>query len=316
MILDSDEDDAPPWNGMDNNWSAESATTTLIAALQKVPVSLIRTPRLIRVGTNAVYELHTRDDQALGRVSPSDYEPELLKQQMEFAGWLHSQGFPTSAPLIPEIIWVGGRGTTLWEWITPDEGADIDFYALGELLARLHSVTDMYRGSLPNWEPLGRLGDRLSAVEIDDAFGKDDRQVLCDWRDKLLADVKALSFDRPAGPIHGDVHTGNVILSGGQLYIVDLDRIARGPREWDLTQILVANARFGTPANKLDAFMAGYGWDIRQHPGAELLQQLRALFMTSWLLTLPRTDAVQAEIKNRLTYWRNPDAEAPLWHPV
>lgn len=273
-------------------------------------------PVLIRLGTNAVFRVDTAPGPILVRVSPSDYDPELIDQQLQLASWLKYQGFPTSQPLRPDIAWSDGRPVTFWEFITSDTSTAGVMRMLGSTAAIFHQLTDAYIGELPMWEPLGRLGPRLDVVPCDQSFSEADRILLKSWRDRLTSAVEKLEFQRATGPIHGDIHTGNAIVSDGRLYLIDLDRIARGPREWDLSQPLVASQMFGVSQRDIDDFMVGYGWDMRTYDGADVLVRLRALFMTSWLLTLPRTSRVREEITNRLAFWRDPDGKPPRWHPV
>jgi hypothetical protein len=106
-----------------------------------------------------------------------------------------------------------------------------------------------------------------------------------------------------------------VVVSDGALQLLDLDRIAHGPREWDLIQPLAAASRFRDVGVDVEQFLSGYDWDVRLLAGHEILVKLRLLFMTSWLLTLPRTPVVQQEIRIRMSFWRTSDG-APRWSPV
>lgn len=301
---------------MDREWSAELSESTCLAACRAEGVLLKSPPALIRLGTNAVYRLETPNGPLLGRVSPSDYDPILLTQQIVLATWLDDCGFPTSRPVQTDPTWIAGRATTFWEFLEGEPGAITNRRRLGALLRKFHELTKEYTGELPTWKPLGRLGDRLAAVDTDDSFCDEDRQLLCDWRDRLTAATEALEYVLPPGPLHGDVHSGNVITRNGNLYLIDLDRIARGPREWDLSEIVASRQLFRSSASAVEEFMQGYGWDLCAFYGVETLTQLRALFMTSWLLTLPRTPPVKREIANRMHYWRAPSPEAPVWSPV
>lgn len=267
---------------------------------------------LVRLGTNGIFFA----DDAVIRVSPPDESLELVQDQLVFASWLIECGFPTSAPLVDRPQLVDGSVVTLWSRIRGEEGRFADRFAFGRLIRRFHELTNDYHGPLPVWEPLGRMGERLDTVDLDAAFTEDDRQVLCRWRNTLVKDARHLTWRLAPGPLHGDVHTGNVIVAGTDQYLIDFDRIARGPREWDLTQQVAALTRFGGDKADLDRFFEGYGGDLRDWPGADALVRLRLLFMTSWLLTVPRAPQVQAEIANRMHYWRSPSPEAPRWNPV
>jgi Ser/Thr protein kinase RdoA (MazF antagonist) len=291
-------------------WSEGSARKAAERAAARL--GLTEPIELVRLGTNGVFF----SGETVVRVSPPDESPELVQQQLEFARWLVDNEFPTSAPFLDEPVVVGCTLVTTWSRIRGEPGREADRVEFGQLLRHFHALTDSYQGPMPEWEPLGRLGQRLDEVPSDDTFSEDDRKTLCRWRDDLVSAARELEWVLDPGPLHGDVHTGNLIVNESGQYLVDLDRIARGPREWDLTQPVGSLQRFGGDPAQVDEFMAGYGWDLRSWSGSEILVSLRLLFMTSWLLTVPRNDRVRAEISTRMSYWRQPSDAAGRWNPV
>lgn len=301
---------------MDWDWSEAVAFDACVQALELNAIRPVRAPHLIRLGTNGVFEVEIDTGVIVARVSPSDYDPPLIDEQIALASWLHANGFATSRPLKSEATWCNGRAVTFWEFIGEAHPVAIPMRLLGGTAAEFHRLTDRYSGPLPVWEPLGRLGDRLESVPCDESFSESDRALLKYWRDILTASVADMRFEQRIGPLHGDIHTGNSIMSNDQLYLIDFDRIARGPREWDLSQPLVSVRMFDVNPEGVDEFMDGYGWDVRSFEGVETLVELRALFMTSWLLTLPRNERIKEEIRNRLVFWRNPNGTFPGWCPV
>lgn len=292
-------------------WSEDRAIAIAEQALQRgaVPGDPLEL-RLLRLGTNGVF----KSGQTIVRVSPSDEDERLVQQQIDLAAWLVENGFSTSAPLVDCPRVVEGHLVTAWSFIVGLPGTAVDRRKFGALLRQFHELTNAYTGELPIWEPLGRLAERLDSVPTDESFSETDRRLLCSWRDDLTAAASEMAWELPPGPLHGDVHTGNLIVTSTP-YLVDLDRIATGPREWDLTQQAASVDRFGASPSDLAEFLAGYEWDLLAWPKHHDLVRLRLLFMTSWLLTLPRTAAVKGEIQNRITYWEAPE-HAPLWRPV
>lgn len=293
-------------------WSEEVALAAAVRTVIGRGWGEATDARLLRLGTNAVF----RAGDHVIRVSPPGEDADLVQQQLDFAAWLVDADFATPRPLSRlERDEQTGLIVTLWEFIDGEAGNVADRYSLGRCLKEFHELTNTYPGRLPEWEPLGRLGERLNTVPCDDSFDDADRRLLCSKRDHLISSAAAAQFELPAGPLHGDVHTGNVLVRDGQIYLYDLDRIARGPREWDLTQPVGAADRFGGSVAMLDSLMRGYGWDLRAWPWSAELVALRLLFMTSWLLTLPRSVAVKREIRLRMAYWRDPTT-GPRWGPV
>lgn len=268
---------------------------------------------LVRLGTNAVFLA----DQGVIRVSPPDYPKESLAQQIALAKWLVKSGFPTAEPLTSQVRQMDGCYITLWRRLIPAPGASCSAGEIGRLARLFHSLTESYEGDLPGWDPVGRLGIRLSHLRPDDLLSESDIALIKSRHEHLIAPASHLESRLGWGPIHGDIHPGNVLVNeAGEHHLLDFDRIARGPREWDLTQPVVSQLFFGRDVGHVDQFMVGYGTDPREFDGFDVLVQLRALFMTSWLLTLPRTERVAKEIRTRLAYWRDPSATLARWSPV
>jgi Ser/Thr protein kinase RdoA (MazF antagonist) len=265
--------------------------------------------RLLRVGTNAVFA--TPD--LVVRVAHTTYDRNLLRQQLDLADWLTASGFPTATPL-GGAREVDGHAVSFWERIPETRKATMD--ELGKLTRAFHDLTNEYPGDLPSWSPLGRLGDRLEELQPDERITQADCDLLHDWKNRLVDLVSKLTFELPLGPIHGDIHTGNVIASDRGCFLIDFDRIARGPREWDLADPLAGVYLFGVPEREWQHFVARYGYDLREFSAVDELVQLRALFMMSWLLTLESTPEVTDEVHNRLAYFRDPTATIRPWSAV
>src|SRR2546421_206999 len=88
--------------------------------------------------------------------------------------------------------------------------------------------------------PSARRWPRRRARRIESARGiaEDDRDFLR-WR---LADLRsrfrAAEFVLGAAVLHGDAHDGNVMRDGnGNVVIFDLENVAIGPPEWDLSLV-------------------------------------------------------------------------------
>ena len=76
------------------------------------------------------------------------------------------------------------------------------------------------------------------------------------WQDRDAAAAIGAEYDRAMarlfdvatvwGPVHGDAHSGNVLVSGGKAMLFDFDTVCWAPSVWDLTQLI---ARAGTDGN-------------------------------------------------------------------
>ena len=56
------------------------------------------------------------------------------------------------------------------------------------------------------------------------------------------------------GPIHGDAHTGNLLVDTGQVVLSDFQSAAVGPREWDLLPTAIALERYGLAEDRYQQF--------------------------------------------------------------
>ncbi|QIG44321.1 phosphotransferase [Nocardioides anomalus] len=283
---------------------AESLALRALAQAERPAEGL----HLVRWGTNAVF----RTADTVVRLADSDYDTDLLQQQVDLAIWLRSRAFPTARLLHQGVV--DGQPVTVWERIA--EVREPTMADLAELARRFHDVTADYDGSLPEWEPLGRLGVRMDQMEPDRVITEQALAQLREVKDHLVNQVRDVDFVLPRGPIHGDIHEGNVLVDSSGPHLIDFDRIARGPREWDLVEPLAGVVLFGQDDAEWLTFAHRYGYDLREWgPWTELLK-LRAMFMFSWLLTLQRTPQVEEEVRTRLAYFLEPEAPLAPWSAI
>jgi Ser/Thr protein kinase RdoA (MazF antagonist) len=140
----------------------------------------------------------------------------------------------------------------------------------------------------------------------------------CDDVEEQLADI---SWQLPAGVIHGDAHTGNVLLrdtprrprADPTALLCDLDGVCHGPREWDLVPTAHGATRFGRSAADYHAFTEAYGFDITTWSGWPVLRQVRELqLVTSTINTLAGRPDVARELAHRLRSLLNDDTNV-IW---
>lgn len=265
----------------------------------------------VRTGTNAVF----RSGDVLIRVAHPGYDLVSLYEQSDLIDFLVDRGFPTPGRLSP-VMEVDGRLVTCWGWV--EGSAEPSDRLFGALMRRFHQVAADYPGRAPGWTPQLRAQARLGDSVVD--VPQCDREVLEQHLTNLLEGVGEADLG-PEGLIHGDAHSGNVLAGQEQYWLLDFERFSRGPIEWDLTQ-RAAKAKFfdGDDAGWYE-FLAGYG-DITLSAHHDRLVDLRALIMTTWLLTLEPTPAVLAERTVRLEYWHAwsqrgaPPSTFARWSPL
>lgn len=286
--------------------SAEAARTALLRLG-------VRDPEVkhVRTGSNALFN----SGEMAVRVSDPGYDLVSLYEQADLSDHLVGQHFPTPRRLSP-VMEVDGHLVTCWQWVPAvAEPQDRD---VGALLGRFHEVGADYPGRTPDWAPQVRAQARIdeSLVDVDAR----DRSVLEEELGLLLEQVGDADLG-PEGLIHGDVHAGNVIASGQGCQLIDFERFCRGPVEWDLTQPGAKRRFLGGGEADWQAFLRGYG-HIELSTHFELLVELRAFIMTTWLLTLEPTPAIMREREVRLDYWRQRAATGTTpttvdpWSPI
>ena len=149
------------------------------------------------------------------------------------------------------------------------EGPPVSWPEVGALLRRFH---DEHGGTaVPDWSPLSRLESQVAALPDEQA------EVLRSARDRLLAALSGVSSDLGHDVIHGDVSPSNVMRDGLRPTLIDLDWVARAPREYDLAS---ASRRFR--AGEIDRatyreFCAAYDHDVLGWEGLPLIDRVADL---------------------------------------
>jgi hypothetical protein len=227
--------------------------------------------RLIRLFGTAVYHLPAAG--AVARIAPLTSPAHLTRMaaSVHVTRWLAASGFPAVEPLpVNQPLTSHGCVITFWKYL-PQHGPVPRTADLGYLLRALHQLPPP-PAPLPAYQPLTAVG---RAIQASRAIDDDDRSWLSGHHDRLLADYARLTFELPAGIIHGDAWRGNLLRDGHRAALADWDTVSTGPRETDLVPTLQAS-RFGMPPAQRDAFITAYGHDIRTWDGYQVLRATSA----------------------------------------
>lgn len=246
---------------------------------------------------NRVYQVGIEDAPPIVAkfYRPGRWSDEAIHEEHDFSLELAEAELPVVAPLEHANRTLHSHGLFRFA-VYPCEGGrapdldNLDLLAqLGRLVARIHLI-----GAL---QP---FADRPS-IDID-SYGFQSRDYLLDHgfipedlepaytsvADLVLAGVET-SFARAGRVetlrIHADFHTGNVLIRGDQIHIVDLDDTRTGPAAQDLWMFLSGDAEEQTP--QLAALLEGYE-DFREFNYRELhlieaLRSLRIMHYAAWL---------------------------------
>ncbi len=120
-------------------------------------------------------------------------------------------------------------------------------------------------------------------------------------------------------PVHGDAGGGNIVLPCDQStpVVLDLERFAYGPPEWDLTSIAVSCFTFGTvTTDEWKSFSSSYGRDVTEWEGYPLLRDTRELRKVTFAAQIAsqrqdlvseahyRLACIQGEVGPRPWHWK------------
>lgn len=249
----------------------------------------------MRVGTNALFRLP--GDSIVVRIGLNREALRSAATEIRVAGWLARGGVPASRPAvgITQPVVVDGRPVTFWQWVEAD-GEDASPAQLGTMLRAVHALEE--RGiELDRFDPLASVGATLGGpLNTDPAL-----PVLRDQRSFLTDAFRELTFELPPGPIHGDAHVGNLMVSEDQPVLIDLETFGVGPREWDLVPTAVQQERFGLSIDAYRSFATAYGFDVRSWSGYPILRRIRELAITVWVGARAGYDnAAAAEFRRRV----------------
>jgi Ser/Thr protein kinase RdoA (MazF antagonist) len=256
---------------------------------------------LIRLGENAVFRLRSQD--AIARVGRSAHRAPAVERQLAVSRWLASNDVPAIRALdVVQPVIVRGRVVAFWE--SADDDVRYGSIAeLGQILYRLHGLSQPQDFALPRLTPFTTARARIAVVPISDA----DRRYLSERADELEGAFNGLQFSSADVILHGDANVGNLILDRHDRAVLsDLDSFCTGPREWDLALTALFHARFGWHTREeYDAFVRAYGYDVLQWGGFDVLADVRELLMVAWLAQNARAEEVVDELSRRLDTMRN-----------
>nr|WP_202888130.1 aminoglycoside phosphotransferase family protein [Kribbella solani] len=230
----------------------------------------------IRLGENAIYRL---PGQVVVRIGRSG-QLEAATKEVAVSRWLASMEVRAveTVPGIDQPVVIEGAPVTFWRELpehrhgTPPEVAAV--------LKRLHAGPLPTNLELPPVAPFVRLRERIDGATT---LSEDDRTWLREQLARLMEAFDDLPASLPQSAIHGDAWAGNVVVSDNGPVLLDLERFALGPPEWDLVSTAVRLSTFGTmTAEEYRAFAAAYGHDVLEWDGFEVLRDIRELRVTCY----------------------------------
>jgi hypothetical protein len=152
-----------------------------------------------------------------------------LEREVAVAQFLAASGIPVVAPWEdPGPHVAEGLEVSLWHWVDHDSG-EVSAAYFGTMLGQLHAALASYQGDLPTL--VGPLTDISTALTVSSD------PTLHRAADELLP----LALSWPRRPLHGDAHTGNVLMTPSGPVWTDFEDICVGPVEWDMASMTVTD---------------------------------------------------------------------------
>ncbi|GAA3457996.1 phosphotransferase family protein [Saccharothrix longispora] len=270
---------------------------------------------VIRLGENDLYRL---PGAVVARVARPGQDT-AAGREVRVARWLEDGDVPAVRVLrdVKQPVVVQGRSVTFWHELPPHEhGTTID---VAVALRRFHALRPPNDFVLPELDPFVRLDERIrSASTLHD----NDRTWLLGRVAELRQVYATLPPGLPRGVVHGDAWRGNVVRThDGEVLLLDFERCALGPPEWDLVSTAVAHHtvhRLST--TEWSAYCDAYGFDVTTWTGFNVLRDIRELRMTSMALQLATTspNRYTEQAAHRLACLRGERGPRPWtdWHDV
>ncbi|MER5933016.1 aminoglycoside phosphotransferase family protein [Streptomyces sp. NPDC002054] len=261
---------------------------------------------LLALGENAVFAVGA----LVAKVGRSAELLPRAERELAVAGWLAEAGVPAVRAAEPGPRSADGHPVTLWHRL-PDAVRPAGPADLAELLRRVHTLAPP-PFALPGRDLLGGVERwlRLAGEAVDPA----DAAYLRARRDSFAAEAAALVPQLPPGPIHGDALPRNVHVGPDGPVLVDLETFATDLREHDLVVMALSRDRYGLPEGAYEAFVAAYGWDVRDWEGCAVLRGARETASCAWVAQhAPANPKALAEFRRRLASLRDGATEV-RWH--
>lgn len=260
---------------------------------------------LIRAGENYLYRL---PGKVVARVTRPG-QIEAARKEVQVSRWLATAGIPVVEALadLPQPAEVDGRAVTFWRELPPHQPGTLA--ELADLLRQLHALPKP-DFELPPLAPFVRLRERLTEA---DALSSDDRAWLLNRLRELEIGYANLPTRRPWCAVHGDAWDGNVASTDDGPILLDLERFAFGPPEWDLASIAVDYTTFGLISlEEWQGFCQRYGSDVMTWDGFELFRDIRELRKVTFAWQLAGTrDDIAEQATYRLACLRGEHGHRP-----
>ncbi|MGC4942338.1 phosphotransferase enzyme family protein [Kribbella sp. DT2] len=269
---------------------------------------------LIRQGENTLYRLPGNVVVRIAREGQAD----AAMKEVAVSRWMATVGVKAIEALadVDQPVVLDNVPMTFWRELPghrhgkPSEVAAV--------LKQLHAAPVPTDFDLADLAPFVRLAERIDGALT---LSNDDRSWLRGRLDELREAYGDLPDGLPESVIHGDAWAGNVVVTDdGDTFLLDLERCAIGPPEWDLVSTAIRRSTFGTMStDEYDHFASAYDYDVMQWSGFETLRNIRELRVTCYAAQRASEDpALRDEAALRMACLRGDRGPRPwpTWKPL
>lgn len=175
-----------------------------------------------------------------------------LEREVAIAQFLAASGVPVVAPWEdpgPHIA--EGLEVSLWNWAECDS-REVSAAGFGAMLGTLHEALASYPGYLPTLA--GPLTDISAALTM-----SSDPTL-----HRAAAELVPLALSWPGRPLHGDAHTGNVLMAPNGPLWTDFEDVCVGPVEWDMASMTVTDDALAAYPGPIDRTRLSDCRDLRR----------------------------------------------------
>lgn len=267
---------------------------------------------LIRAGENTLYRL---PGAVVARVTRRG-QTDAAAKEVRVSRWLQQAGIPVVhvVPGVPQPVVVDGRAVTFWRELPDHHEGTVDQVA--GILRQIHRLQPPPDLALPALAPFVRLKERIAETT---AFDAEEREWLLKRLQRLTEQYENLPVGLQWAAVHGDAWGGNIVTTATGPVVLDLERFAHGPPEWDLTSIAVDHFTFGSmSAAEWARFCTRYGYDVTEWAGYTALRDVRELRKVTFAAQMAaRHPHLIGQARYRLACIRNEHGPRPWhWTPV
>jgi phosphotransferase family enzyme len=252
---------------------------------------------IIRDGSNVIFRLPNNVVARIGQPGTSD----TAIREVQVSRWIAKCGLPVVEALtgVPQDIIVNDHPITWWAELPEHRAATPA--ELAAVLRAFHSLPEPENVDLPRYDPFAGLDELTSASVMTD----DERTWLSGRLDQLRGEYRDVKF---RGVIHGDAWQANVaVTKSGRAILLDLEKVSRGRRDWDLIHIAVDYTDFGRLSNSdYRSFVESYGdYDVTLVDDYRILADIQELRWLGFALKKAMTSSGAAhEARHRFACLR------------